>query len=97
MLGHLLRNAAEHGADTVTIRMTSNREARHLTIHDNGHGVSIGNAPRVFDPFFTTRRDAGGTGMGLTVVRAIMLAHHADVSLEESGSGTVFRMDFQLI
>lgn len=94
VLGHLLRNAAEHGADTVTLRMTGAELARSLTVRDNGRGVSPGNAPRLFEPFFTTRREEGGTGMGLTVVRGILQAHHADIALADSPDGTVFRLTF---
>lgn len=93
-LGHLLRNAAEHGADTVTLQVKESGEGCILTIHGNGSGVSPGNAPRVFDPFFTTCREKGGTGMGLTVVRSILQAHHADIALVESAEGAMFRLVF---
>ncbi|MFC3058513.1 sensor histidine kinase [Paenirhodobacter populi] len=92
--GHLLRNAAKHGADTVTLRVADASEGCTLIVHDNGSGVSPGNATRVFDPFFTTRRQTGGTGMGLTVVRGILKAHHADVALVESAEGAMFRLAF---
>ncbi len=94
VLGHLLRNAGEHGADTVTLAAGTDGAQCHLTVRDNGLGISEGNAPRVFDPFFTTRREGGGTGMGLTVVRGILTAHHAEVSLIASEQGALFRLTF---
>ncbi|MFN5995780.1 MAG: sensor histidine kinase [Paracoccaceae bacterium] len=94
VLGHLLRNAEEHGADTVTFRVTTSGEGLALIVQDNGTGVSAGNARRIFDPFFTTRREVGGTGMGLTVVRGILQAHHADIAVEDCAAGTVFRLTF---
>jgi signal transduction histidine kinase len=44
-----------------------------IKVADNGEGVSPNNRGRIFDSFFTTRRDSGGTGMGLAIVRAICL------------------------
>lgn len=78
----------------MTLQVKEASEGCTLTIHDNGCGVLPGNATRVFDPFFTTRRETGGTGMGLTVVRGILQAHHADVALVESAEGTMFRLAF---
>ena len=94
VLGHLLRNAGEHGADSVTIKAEADGTQCQLTVHDNGRGISAGNAPRVFDPFFTTRREGGGTGMGLTVVRAILHAHHTEISVAASEQGASFRLTF---
>lgn len=96
ILGHVLRNAAEHGADTGTLRASDADEARTLTVHDNGCGVSPGNAARVFDPFFTNRPEEGGTGIGLTVVRSILQAHHTDIALAKSAEGALFRLTFPL-
>lgn len=90
VLGHLLRNAAENGATAVTL--TAREET--LLISDNGPGISGGNMARVFDPFFTTRRDSGGTGMGLPLVRNLLQAHRASISLAEQPSGAAFRITF---
>ncbi len=85
VMDHLLGNAKAHGATKVT--MTG--DGRSLVISDNGPGISDGNRDRVFDPFFTTRRDAGGTGMGLAIVRRILQAQGAEIALGH-GKGGVF-------
>ena len=52
-------------------------------VADDGEGVSPNNRPQIFDSFFTTRRDSGGTGMGLAIVRAMLDAHGGAIRLME--------------
>jgi len=66
-----------------------------LQVRDNGPGVVQPDPQLVFRPFFTTR--AGGTGVGLSLVRQIMLAHGAEVTLQPHGGpegGAVFTLRF---
>ena len=51
-----------------------------VTVADDGPGISTGNAAQVFEPFFTTRRDMGGTGMGLAIVQTLLLAHGGQIA-----------------
>jgi two-component system OmpR family sensor kinase len=95
VLGHLLRNAGEHGARRVLLRATVTPEDRRLLVADDGSGVSPGNARRIFDPFFTTRRDQGGTGMGLAVVHNILRAHRAGIELQDAPAGAAFLIRFR--
>ncbi|MBY4893673.1 sensor histidine kinase [Rhodobacteraceae bacterium N5(2021)] len=90
VLTHLLENAAEHGAQTVQITV----DATGMTITDDGAGISEGNRARVFEPFFTTRRRDGGTGMGLNIVRSGIEATGGAITLEPSEKGTRFRISF---
>ena len=55
-----------------------------ITVADDGEGVSPNNRAQIFDSFFTTRRDSGGTGMGLAIVRAMLDAHGGAIRLLES-------------
>ena len=81
VLGHLLGNAASHGARHVRIGAVTHG----FDVADDGPGVSDGNRARIFDPFFTTRRDHGGTGMGLPIVRRMLQAHGAEIVLAPDG------------
>jgi two-component system OmpR family sensor kinase len=79
VLTQLFRNAHEAGARHVHLAAGPG----WLQVADDGPGISAGNAARVFDPFFTTRREGGGTGMGLSVVRNLLAAHGAAITLEK--------------
>ena len=93
VLGHLIRNAADHGTSRIDLCA---EPGPVLTVTDDGPGISPGNAARVFDPFFTTRREGGGTGMGLAIVRGILSAHRATIDLApaEPGRGARFVIRF---
>lgn len=88
ILEQLLANAAAHGASRVIL--TANETA--LTVADDGPGISPGNRDRLFQPFFTTRRDTGGTGMGLAVVDALMRANGGTITLLDGGPGAIFHL-----
>ena len=90
VLGHLFGNAAAHGAQAVIVT----GRADGFDVVDDGPGVSPGNRARVFDPFFTTRREAGGTGMGLAIVRRMLEAHGGEITLGEGGPGAQFEVRF---
>ena len=91
VLRHLIGNSAGHGALRVTL---SARDGPDLVIVDDGTGIAEGDRPRVFDPFFTTRRETNGTGMGLTIVRNLLQAHGGQIELLPSANGAAFRIRF---
>ncbi len=64
-----------------------------LSVSDTGTGIDPGVEERIFEPYFTTKTHAGGTGVGLATVRNIALLHagHVEVSTEP-GVGTTIRV-----
>lgn len=92
VLRQMLGNARAHGATEVVVAATAGRNPS-LTIADNGTGISAGNRAQIFTPFFTTRRESGGTGMGLSIVQSLLQAHGAQISLLPTEIGTIFRID----
>jgi signal transduction histidine kinase len=60
-----------------------------IQVVDDGPGISPANRPRVFERFFTTAREQGGSGLGLAVVKAQVEAHggHAACRAPETGTG----------
>lgn len=63
-----------------------------IDIRDDRQGISANNRAQIFDSFFTTRRDSGGTGMGLAIVQAMLTAHGSSIALVESGRGAHFEV-----
>lgn len=94
VFGHLIDNARRHGARHISISVHSEGDAAHIRVVDDGEGISAANRAQVFEPFFTTRRASGGTGMGLGIVRALMRAHGGDIVLAESEQGAAFDLVF---
>ena len=93
ILTNLFDNSRQNGANRVEISSTVADGDVSLTISDNGPGVSPANRSQIFTPFFTTRRDQGGTGLGLGIVRALLRAYGGEISLEPSDKGAVFKVN----
>lgn len=93
IFGNLIDNAVVHGGGApVTVRL---KPGLAVEVEDSGPGISEANLPRVFDRFFTTSRASGGTGLGLSMVRAAADACGARVEVESAPGRTVFRVTFQ--
>ncbi|MEO1308468.1 MAG: ATP-binding protein, partial [Pseudomonadota bacterium] len=92
ILTQLFRNAAEHGARTVRLTWRDST----LLIEDDGSGISEANLQRVSEPFFTTRREKGGTGMGLAIVTAVLEGRggHLEIDTAKNIGGAAFRLVF---
>jgi len=91
---NLLENARRYGGTdaSVSLRLWANDDETGVEVHDDGPGISEANLPQVFDRFFTTGRERGGTGLGLALVRAIVQAHGGVVSVTSQPGQTVFRV-----
>lgn len=62
-----------------------------LTVRDNGHGMDDATIDRIFDPFFSTKNHAEGTGLGLSVIHGIITKLGGMITVQSSvGSGTQF-------
>jgi two-component system, cell cycle sensor histidine kinase and response regulator CckA len=66
-----------------------------LTISDTGHGMTEDMLERIFEPYFTTKPEGEGTGMGLSVVHGIVKGHGGDITVEsEPEKGSIFKVFF---
>lgn len=88
---NLLTNACEALPDrSRPIVLTTRRNSDgfvELEVRDRGVGIPPENLPRVLDPFFTTRREEGGTGLGLSVSWGIVRAHQGDLTIANHPEG----------
>ena len=77
-----------YNPDTDTVR---------LEISDNGSGISPEDKPHIFEPFFSTKRDARGIGLGLPIVHGIVQNHNGRIELDSViGKGTTISIIFPL-
>jgi len=98
VVAELLENAAKYSPAEATIDLTLRREDAWLVIEvgDRGPGIAPGEEEQIFDRFFrgTEHRDTHGTGLGLTVCRAIVRAHGGRISAHNrSGGGALLRVE----
>jgi signal transduction histidine kinase len=91
---NLLSNALKFTPEGGKVRIELEREGDRavLRVSDTGVGIPPDELPHVFDRFFRGRHvRAGGSGIGLTVVRELVSAHGGEVDVSsEPGSGTTF-------
>lgn len=65
-----------------------------IDVTDTGSGIGEEDLPRIFEPFYTTKQEGYGVGLGLSTVKEILQRHEGDVRVKSTGSdGTVFRLE----
>ena len=91
---NLLLNACQSLPDpergiTLTTALAAGGAAVMLRLVDQGGGIAPEHIARLTDPFFTTKRETGGTGLGLSVSASIVKEHDGTLGFEsEPGAGT---------
>lgn len=80
---NIIKNAIEAIGDDGFIQLSMDKGRKTLVITDTGKGISPENAAHLFSPFFSTKKD--GQGIGLTLVREILLNHGFEFSLKTFG------------
>ena len=62
-----------------------------LSIADTGHGITPEELPQIFEPFYSTKKDGKGVGLGLSMVYGIIREHSGTIEVRsDPGQGTVF-------
>ena len=60
-----------------------------IEISDNGIGIPEDDMPHIFEPFFSTKHDTSGIGLGLAIVHGIVKSHNGKIEVKsELGKGT---------
>ena len=92
---NLLFNAVEsiESKGTITVRTGTHSSMIWVDIEDTGVGISDENLSKIFNPFFTTKTSATGSGLGLQQVQVAVEAHSGRTTvMSRLGMGTTFRM-----
>lgn len=78
---------------TITVNLSADTKRVHLSVSDNGIGISQKIKNNIFVPYFTTRKD--GSGIGLTLTKSIVEAHDGTVFFKSENGLTTFTLSFQ--
>lgn len=94
---NLADNAERHAATTVTFELGENRESSELVVADDGPGIPTEHHARVFERFSrldqARSRDTGGCGLGLAIVRDVVVRHGGTIVIASTdGTGARFVM-----
>lgn len=88
VIANVVQNAVQHtsAGDTVTVTAHANDHETSIEIIDTGEGISPDHLPHVFDAFYRAdnarSEEDHGSGLGLTIAKAIVEAHGGSISLQ---------------
>jgi PAS domain S-box-containing protein len=87
-------DAMPHGGKMrVTGGLDEKEAVAWLAVSDTGHGIETEELPRIFEPFYSTKPDGKGVGLGLSMVYGIIREHNGTVEVDsELGRGSTFRI-----
>jgi len=85
------------GQLTVRTRLLTDEDSVELSVSDTGEGISPENLTKIYDPFFTTKAEGKGVGLGLAVLYGIVKAHDGEVEVTSAKNvGTTFNVTLPL-
>lgn len=100
---NLAQNATQHttNTDTITIGSSISKGKIKFWVRDTGEGINEADQKRIFERFAraaNSRRRSEGAGLGLSIVKAIVEAHHGEVTLKsQPGKGANFCISLPVI
>jgi two-component system NtrC family sensor kinase len=97
----ILVNASEavlENGEIVIRTKNSDEDTVTFDISDNGLGIAAEDIPHIFEPFFSTKQNVSGIGLGLSIVHGIVQNHKGKIQVKsELGNGTVLSVTLPLI
>lgn len=93
VLSNLLTNANKYTQSRIEVRFQEHPEKQTFSIEvqDNGKGMSEEELTKIFKPFYQASENKPGTGIGLSIVKGIVEAHHGQVNVtSQPGHGSSF-------
>jgi two-component system sensor histidine kinase BaeS len=99
LTGNALQYTSENGRISIAAQRVNNEI--HISVRDTGIGISSEHLPHIFDRFYRadksrSRRAGGGSGIGLTIARALVEAHGGRIWAESAGEGQGSTFTFTL-
>ena len=105
IITNLVLNALKHGFEEgriegqISVSIVPSDSDVLISVQDNGKGIEEDFQKKIFDPFVTTARDSGGTGLGLNIVHNLVigkLGGALELKSKTDGSGTCFSITLPL-
>jgi signal transduction histidine kinase len=96
VIGGLIDNSHRAAAKRCTIAAILLADGVRLDVADDGPGIAPADRERLFEPFFTTRRADGGTGLGLPIARSLLDACKGTIRLESGDKGAHFAIELPI-
>jgi signal transduction histidine kinase len=92
---HAIREVRDRG--TIRIRIGHSAANLRITFQDDGPGITSDSVPKIFDPFYSTKRPGRGVGMGLSVAMAIVKSSGGKIEFTPApGGGAAFTITLPL-
>jgi two-component system, NtrC family, sensor kinase len=86
------------GKIVITTRSNDARDGVEMVVEDNGEGIPPEHLSKIFEPFFTSKSDGKGVGLGLAVLYGIVREHDGEVDVSSKvGVGTRFTISLPLV
>jgi len=86
-----------HGGGRLSIKTKQLKDSISISFSDDGPGIPNEHLDKLFDPFFTTRWEKGGTGLGLSACHSIVTEHGGKIYVEsQPGEGATFIVELPL-
>lgn len=95
VMNSLIHGFAESKAGSIHIGIRRSGDLLHLTYIDNGSGMDAATLKHLYEPFFTTRRGQGGSGLGMNIVYNIVYQHFRGSIQVDSEPGQGVRYDIR--
>lgn len=99
---NLVTNSLKHGfpntpqVGSITIHLTEHTHHLHLSYQDDGVGISPALLPQIFEPFFSTAKQKGGSGLGLSIMQHLVVKQLGGIIHCKSDTNTGVLFDIQI-
>jgi signal transduction histidine kinase len=100
---NVLRNAIRYSPEgaPISLSVAESEQAVMIVVRDHGPGVPDDSLARIFDPFFRVEEardtNGGGSGLGLSIAKRAVQAHHGSIAAENAGPGLRVSLSIPLI
>lgn len=100
VIANLMVNASQATENAGKIKVSSQLKDKQILVivSDSGCGIEKSELDKIFDPFYTTKKERGSTGLGLAIAYDIALEHGGNLSVVSAvGKGSVFTLSLPLV